>query len=199
MGVGLVAVGSSYYHWRPNNARLVWDRLPMTVGFMSLIAVVLSETLDVAGAWPGDGAGCLGSAATGHTRMVRMGGMPVAVAVDAVCWCAWCARCLMCRVCGCAVSTHGWCLLRVAVVGPCMLVGLVGLGASSVVYWAVYDDLRFYALVQIVSIALVPLVLALFESRFVSSQSPRSHVRSFRLVFCVAVTLPASPFACLAL
>jgi hypothetical protein len=44
-----VALGSGYYHWRPSNSRLVWDRLPMTVGFMSLIAVVVSETVQVAG------------------------------------------------------------------------------------------------------------------------------------------------------
>ena len=31
-GVVLTTVGSSYYHLAPDNARLVWDRLPMTVG-----------------------------------------------------------------------------------------------------------------------------------------------------------------------
>ena len=45
----MVAIGSSYYHWKPSNSRLVWDRLPMTVGFMSLVAVVISETLGIAG------------------------------------------------------------------------------------------------------------------------------------------------------
>ena len=33
-GVFLTAICSSYYHLAPDNARLVWDRLPMTVGFM---------------------------------------------------------------------------------------------------------------------------------------------------------------------
>jgi len=43
IGVGLVSAGSAYYHWNPNNETLVWDRLPMTVGFMSLFAALLGE------------------------------------------------------------------------------------------------------------------------------------------------------------
>ncbi|HTU23349.1 MAG TPA: hypothetical protein VMG10_35265 [Gemmataceae bacterium] len=46
-GVGLTAFGSAYYHLEPNNDRLVWDRLPMTVAFMSLFAAVLGERIDV--------------------------------------------------------------------------------------------------------------------------------------------------------
>ena len=42
-GVALTTVGSSYYHLAPDNARLVWDRLPMTVGFMGLLTAVLVE------------------------------------------------------------------------------------------------------------------------------------------------------------
>lgn len=42
IGVALVALGSGYYHWQPNNSTLVWDRLPMTIGFMGLYAMVLS-------------------------------------------------------------------------------------------------------------------------------------------------------------
>jgi hypothetical protein len=42
-GVVLTTVGSSYYHLAPDNARLVWDRLPMTVGFMGLLTAVLAE------------------------------------------------------------------------------------------------------------------------------------------------------------
>eukprot|EP01124_Arcella_intermedia_P027578 TRINITY_DN5430_c0_g2_i2.p1 TRINITY_DN5430_c0_g2~~TRINITY_DN5430_c0_g2_i2.p1 ORF type:complete len:216 (+),score=45.51 TRINITY_DN5430_c0_g2_i2:253-900(+) len=30
-----VSIGSAYYHWRPNNWSLVWDRLPMTLCFMT--------------------------------------------------------------------------------------------------------------------------------------------------------------------
>jgi len=42
-GVSLVSVGSAYYHWAPSNGTLVWDRLPMTVGFMGLLAALLGE------------------------------------------------------------------------------------------------------------------------------------------------------------
>jgi len=35
-GFMLVSLGSAYYHWTPNNWTLVWDRLPMTLAFMSL-------------------------------------------------------------------------------------------------------------------------------------------------------------------
>lgn len=45
---GLVGVGSGYYHWAPDNERLVWDRLPMTAGFVSLLAAVIAERVDVA-------------------------------------------------------------------------------------------------------------------------------------------------------
>jgi len=43
MGLILVAAGSSYYHWNPNNQTLAWDRLPMTVCFMSLFVALLGE------------------------------------------------------------------------------------------------------------------------------------------------------------
>lgn len=43
VGVGLTAFGSGYYHWSPDNHSLAWDRLTMTVGFMSLFAAVLGE------------------------------------------------------------------------------------------------------------------------------------------------------------
>lgn len=42
-GLGLTAVGSGYYHWAPDSARLVWDRLPMTLAFMGLLAAVVAE------------------------------------------------------------------------------------------------------------------------------------------------------------
>lgn len=47
VGVALTSVGSAYYHLVPDDARLVWDRLPMTVAFMSLLAAVLAERLCV--------------------------------------------------------------------------------------------------------------------------------------------------------
>jgi hypothetical protein len=46
-GVALTGVGSAYYHWAPENARLVWDRLPMTVSFMALLAAVVAERVSV--------------------------------------------------------------------------------------------------------------------------------------------------------
>jgi hypothetical protein len=47
VGVGLTAFGSSYYHLDPTNDRLLWDRLPMSVAFMSLFAAVLGERVSV--------------------------------------------------------------------------------------------------------------------------------------------------------
>jgi hypothetical protein len=52
LGVGLTAFGSAYYHLHPDNDRLMWDRLPMSVAFMSLVAAVLAERIDIKlGAW----------------------------------------------------------------------------------------------------------------------------------------------------
>lgn len=42
-GVALTMVGSAYYHLAPDDARLVWDRLPMTVAFVGLVAAMLAE------------------------------------------------------------------------------------------------------------------------------------------------------------
>jgi hypothetical protein len=39
----LVGFGSAYYHWIPSNNSLFWDRLPMTMGFASLIAGMIQE------------------------------------------------------------------------------------------------------------------------------------------------------------
>src|SRR5262249_60865600 len=44
LGVSMVSVGSGYYHWHPNNDSLVWDRLPMTVGFIGLFMALVSES-----------------------------------------------------------------------------------------------------------------------------------------------------------
>lgn len=46
-GIFLTGLGSAYFHWHPNNETLVWDRLPMTVAFMSLFAIVIGEHMDV--------------------------------------------------------------------------------------------------------------------------------------------------------
>jgi len=42
-GISLTAFGSGYFHLQPNNDTLLWDRLPMTIGFMSLVSIVVSE------------------------------------------------------------------------------------------------------------------------------------------------------------
>lgn len=47
LGLLLTAFGSSYYHLAPDNARLVWDRLPMTFAFMGLVSAMISERLSV--------------------------------------------------------------------------------------------------------------------------------------------------------
>jgi predicted membrane channel-forming protein YqfA (hemolysin III family) len=47
VGVTLTAFGSSYYHLDPNDHTLVWDRIPMTVGFMALVAAMLAERINV--------------------------------------------------------------------------------------------------------------------------------------------------------
>ncbi len=47
LGLLLTAFGSAYYHLAPSNSRLVWDRLPMTIVFGSLVAVVIMERISV--------------------------------------------------------------------------------------------------------------------------------------------------------
>lgn len=52
LGLLLTAAGSSYYHLAPDNARLVWDRLPMTIVFMGLVAALIEERISVrVGLW----------------------------------------------------------------------------------------------------------------------------------------------------
>ena len=56
IGVLLTAFGSSWFHLAPNNDTLFWDRLPMTIAFMSLVAIIvgehISETLGRKLLWP---------------------------------------------------------------------------------------------------------------------------------------------------
>ena len=46
-GLLLTCAGSSYYHLAPDNERLFWDRLPMTIAFMSLIASQIVERISL--------------------------------------------------------------------------------------------------------------------------------------------------------
>ncbi len=45
-GVFLTGIGSAYYHWEPNNATLMWDRLPMAISFMGFFAAIFSERIN---------------------------------------------------------------------------------------------------------------------------------------------------------
>jgi len=46
IGVGLVSVGSAYYHWAPSNERLLWDRLPMSIAFMAFCSAIIADRID---------------------------------------------------------------------------------------------------------------------------------------------------------
>jgi hypothetical protein len=47
LGVVLTSFGSGYYHLHPDNASLVWDRLPMTLAFTGLVTLVVGEYVKV--------------------------------------------------------------------------------------------------------------------------------------------------------
>ncbi len=47
IGVFFVAPGSAYFHWNPNDQTLVWDRLPMTVGFMGLMSAAMVDVFKI--------------------------------------------------------------------------------------------------------------------------------------------------------
>ena len=46
VGMALTGLGSAYYHLDPDNERLFWDRLPMTIAFMSLVAATVADRID---------------------------------------------------------------------------------------------------------------------------------------------------------
>lgn len=43
IGVAGIGMGSAYYHLNPTNATLVWDRIPMTVTFMSFFSIIIGN------------------------------------------------------------------------------------------------------------------------------------------------------------
>jgi len=55
-GILLTGFGSTYYHWSPNDSTLFWDRLPIVLAFMAILANAVGERLNArAGAillWP---------------------------------------------------------------------------------------------------------------------------------------------------
>lgn len=98
----LTGLGSAYYHQAPDDARLVWDRLPMAIAFMSLLAAVISERVN-------------------------------------------------------------------SETGVQLLVPFVALGIGSVAYWAIFDDLWPYCIVQFGSMVALLSLGALFSSRYTKS------------------------------
>lgn len=57
----LTAFGSTYYHLAPSNATLIWDRLPIAIVLMSLLALVMADRVHPlyarAAPWPFTGLG----------------------------------------------------------------------------------------------------------------------------------------------
>ncbi len=80
LGAALTSFGSSWYHLAPDNPRLVWDRLPMTLGFAGLVSAALVERFDLRfglrALWPllGVGAGTVllwyASERLGHGNLI---------------------------------------------------------------------------------------------------------------------------------
>lgn len=46
-GIFLTGFGSAFYHYAPGNETLVWDRLPMTLGFMGLTTIIIGEHISL--------------------------------------------------------------------------------------------------------------------------------------------------------
>jgi len=45
LSVVITGFGSAYYHWSPDNTSLLWDRLPIAIGVMALLAAALVERI----------------------------------------------------------------------------------------------------------------------------------------------------------
>ncbi len=46
IAVTAVSVGSTYYHIDPDNGRLFWDRLPITIAFLALFPAILADRIN---------------------------------------------------------------------------------------------------------------------------------------------------------
>lgn len=46
IGIFFTGFGSAWYHYNPNDESLVWDRLPMTISFMSFLSIIIGEFID---------------------------------------------------------------------------------------------------------------------------------------------------------
>jgi hypothetical protein len=100
----LAGVGSAYYHLAPDDARLVWDRIPIALAVMGLVAAVVGERVSVRA-------------------------------------------------------------------GETLLIPLLVVGAASVLYWGMFDDLRLYGLVQFGGLATVLVLAVLFPSRYTKGET----------------------------
>ncbi len=98
ISISFVGFGSAYYHLNPNSDTLVWDRLPMTLAFMSLISIIISEFIN-----------------------------------DDL--------------------------------GKKTIIPLLIVGVSSVIYWVLCNDLKFYALIQFYPMIAIPIILIVFKNR----------------------------------
>jgi hypothetical protein len=48
LAVALIALGSSYFHLAPlEDGRLMWDRLPISIGFMAVLSAVIAERVSL--------------------------------------------------------------------------------------------------------------------------------------------------------
>jgi hypothetical protein len=92
IGIFLTGFGSGYYHLHPDNATLIWDRLPMTISFMSFLSIIVGEFIDQKA-------------------------------------------------------------------GKKLLYPLLIVGVLSILNWVITEDLRMYALVQFLPIALILIIL----------------------------------------
>ncbi len=46
LSVMMASLASAYYHLAPDNARLVWDRIPIAIGIVALLSTVLIERIN---------------------------------------------------------------------------------------------------------------------------------------------------------
>ncbi|MES1913072.1 MAG: hypothetical protein MHM6MM_005302 [Cercozoa sp. M6MM] len=147
LGVFAVAPGSAYYHWDPNDDRLVWDRLPMTVAFMSLFAIVLSERVPTL-FWrrqPRQSSRIsLPSRRTSFNDDIDVSYLPDSVLDE-------------------PLHIEPPCDTSVARFSPLRhmiaLVLLLVVGVISVVVWALVDDLRLYVLVQFLPMPILAVLM----------------------------------------
>ena len=104
-GSGADGGGSSWYHWQPDDAGLLWDRLGMTVAFAGMLGLAAAHRVSavLGHHWAGiAGRRAAGRAVVGRIgnllpwAVVQLGGMLLVLAlaclprsVQAHGWCAW--------------------------------------------------------------------------------------------------------------